>query len=272
MEISVDGLSIDLKVGADPEIFVAKRGKLFSAHGLVPGTKDSPHKVNKGAIQVDGMALEFNIDPSESCEDFVDKIQSVMGQLEVRLPEGVQLTVIPTAEFGHQYIQSQPEEAKELGCSADLNAYTGGENPKPDAEVPFRTAAGHVHIGWTEMMDINSPEHMEVCCELTKVLDLYLGVPSVLLDSDTKRRSLYGAAGAFRSKTYGLEYRVLSNFWLKTPELMRWVYDQTSKAVRAYLGGFRVTDNQAVDIINSSSVKGARKLIATNPELGVPNA
>jgi len=52
-------------VGCDPELFVKKDGVLVSAHGLVQGSKEHPFRVSKGAVQVDGMALEFNIDPAE---------------------------------------------------------------------------------------------------------------------------------------------------------------------------------------------------------------
>lgn len=32
---------------------------------------------------------------------------------------------------------------------------------------------------------------------------MYLGIPSVVMDPDTKRRTLYGKAGDFRLKAYG---------------------------------------------------------------------
>ena len=270
MKIIVDGIELDLLVGADPEIFVSNGNRLISAHGMVPGTKENPHKVNKGAIQVDGMALEFNIDPANSLEEFVGNVNSVMHTLNSRIPDGCNLAVIPTAEFGLEYIQAQPEIAKELGCSSDFNAYTGKENPKPNAEVPFRTAAGHIHIGWGEGFDTRDPEHMDLCCSLVKVLDLYLGVPSVLMDQDTKRRSLYGAAGAFRPKTYGLEYRVLSNFWLKSDAKIKWAYQQTAKALASFLGGRRCSGDIDL-VINQSDTIGAQRLIATN-SLEVPHA
>lgn len=275
MEINVDGFQIDLKVGADPEVFASKAGKLFSAHGLVKGTKELPYPVNKGGIQVDGMALEFNIDPADSCDEFVSNIMTVMKELEAHLPKDVSLAVLPTANFGAQYIASQPDIAKELGCSADLNAYTGLENPKPNAEVPFRTAAGHVHIGWTTGQDIEDPGHLTTCCEFTKVLDLFLGVPSVIADPDTQRRSLYGAAGAFRAKEYGLEYRVLSNFWLKDKAKIKWVYTQVEKAITAFLGGFKATSHDqafAEHGINNSHKGNCEFLIETHRLKEVPNA
>jgi hypothetical protein len=53
-------------IGCDPEIFVKKGGKLIAATGLVPGDKKKPFRVMGGAVQVDGLALEFNTDPVAS--------------------------------------------------------------------------------------------------------------------------------------------------------------------------------------------------------------
>lgn len=261
MKIEVDGQQIELKVGADPEVFVTQRSKLISAYGLVPGTKERPYPVQDGAIQVDGMALEFNINPANDVEEFVKNMNSVMAQLVSRLPADMQLSPLATAHFGADYIASQPLDARELGCTPDFSAYTGAANKKPNVNAPFRTAAGHVHIGWTEYAQTDNPDYMGLCCDFTKVLDLYLGVPSVLLDPDTERRSLYGQAGAFRPKTYGLEYRVLSNFWLQSEQTMRYVYKQTEEAIRQFLGGFRVDSPDVQKAINTSDRALASKLL-----------
>ena len=86
---------------------------------------------------------------------------------------------------------------------------------------------GHIHIGAPELKDQSLVE------ECVKVLDLFLGLPSVLLDEERERRKLYGKAGCFRFATSftGFEYRVLSNFWLKSDELIGWVYDNTQAAI-----------------------------------------
>ncbi len=262
--IIVDGMEVDLKVGSDPEIFVAnKSGKLVSAHGMVAGTKDSPTPVACGGIQVDGMALEFNINPASSKAEFISNTQVVMKELTKALPSGHTLKILSTAQFGKKYIDLQPESAKELGCSPDFNAYTNGEqNPKPNGELPFRTAAGHVHVGWTEGSSTQDKEHQFYCQQVVQVMDLLLGVPSVLMDNDQQRRSMYGQAGSYRAKAYGVEYRVLSNFWLKNQALMSWVYEQTELAVKKVLGGFSVQDTQEIQrVINSSDLKGAKALI-----------
>jgi hypothetical protein len=237
--MQVNGYNI--KIGADPEFFVKRFGKLWSAHGLIPGSKDHPFKVNKGAVQVDGMALEFNIDPAESFTQFEDNMTTVFDEITKMIP-GYELFVEPVADFGLDYIKSQPKEAGELGCNPDFNAYTKTANPRPNADTPFRTASGHVHIGWTSGVDINDPGHLEACRTLTKSLDLYLGVPSLAWDQDDRRRSLYGAAGAFRPKSYGMEYRVLSNKWINAPHLRSLVYHNTMDAIRATFDDENVGD------------------------------
>jgi len=263
-KIVVDGIELDLTVGCDPEVFVTdKGGKLVSAHNMVPGTKDSPSPVKCGGIQVDGMALEFNIEPAQSKAEFISNTQVVMGELLKALPSGHDLKICSTAQFGKAYIDEQPEAATDLGCSPDFNAYMSGEqNPKPNGQLPFRTAAGHIHVGWTESGDTKDQEHQHYCQQVVQVMDLLLGVPSVLMDSDKQRRSMYGMAGSYRAKTYGVEYRVLSNFWLKNQHYMAWAYEQTELAVKKVLGGFSVPDTKEVQrIINSSDIKGAKSLI-----------
>jgi len=213
-------------VGCDPEVFVKKKGVFLSAFGLIAGDKKNPQKIRRGAVQVDGMALEFNINPADTAAAFEDNISSVLQQTMGMVP-GYEIFVEPVAiealgvslpksvaDFGEAYIASQPREAKELGCTPDFNAYTKKENPRPDADFPFRTASGHVHIGWTNGVDVNDPGHLEACYSLVKSLDVWLGIPSLSWDSEDRRRQLYGKAGAFRPKHYGLEYRVLSNKWI----------------------------------------------------------
>jgi hypothetical protein len=213
-----------LKIGADPEVFVVDaQGSPVSAYGMIPGTKEHPHPVPMGAVQVDGMALEFNIDPASTEDEFVLSVQTVMGHMESMIPEGHSLMVKPVSHFGKPYIEAQPIEAKVLGCEPDFNAYTGRANIPPDMDAPFRTAAGHIHIGWRDGGEVDE-EHIAVCEHLVKNLDFFLGIPSVVYDREKDRRILYGKAGAYRPKSYGVEYRVLSNFWLTSPERMRWVY------------------------------------------------
>lgn len=254
---------MSIKLGADPEIFYRENNVLTSAFGLIQGTKDNPFKVEHGAVQVDGMALEFNIDPADTVEAWCFNLHAVLAQLREMVPG--ELDAIPVAEFGEEYIRAQPDAAKELGCDPDFSAYTGKENPKPDENLPFRTAAGHVHFGLTDQWDITSDAVRGVCCSIVKQLDAYLGVPSVLLDHCDKRREMYGQAGAFRPKFYGLEYRVLSNFWLKSDPLMSWVFEASQRAVEDWQAKKYASDvfpeEHIQHIINTSDRKAAAELV-----------
>lgn len=234
-------MELELKLGADPEAFIlGPDGVPVSAHGLLPGTKDDPFPVDKGAIQVDGMAAEFNIEPASTLEEWEDNITCVIQQLEAMLPEGHTLSFQPLANFSKEVWKNTPDEAKILGCDPDMNAYTGEKNEPPNPDVMFRTAAGHIHFGWCEGKQLDNIGHVNACRILAKELDYFLGAHSTLYDfspDSFKRRELYGAAGAFRVKPYGMEYRVLSNAWLATPELRAWVYETCQSVFHRLLSG-----------------------------------
>lgn len=220
-------------VGTDPEVFLRRKsdGALVSAFGHVLGSKENPHPVEKGAVQLDGMAAEFNINPATNPQEFVDNITAVMGQLQDMVGNDYELAAEPVAKFGKHYINKQPEHVKELGCTVDYNAYTGKPNVTPDAEKPFRTGAGHIHIGFTDVEDEMEEGHFNDCRVICALLDAALGAPLALYAKDEKRRELYGDWGAFRPKKYGFEYRVPSNFWLKSPKLMEAVCKQVQDVV-----------------------------------------
>jgi len=254
---------MNFKFGADPELFVQKEGTFVSGHGLIQGNKTNPYPVERGAVQVDGMALEFNIDPAMTEDDFVFNLESVMDQLKAMVPE-YNLIATPVADFDPAYLESQPAEAKELGCDPDFNAWTGEQNQVPDAKASFRTGSGHIHVGWTEDQSVQDPIHISMAQSLVKQMDFYLALPSLLFDADTKRRELYGKAGAHRVKPYGVEYRVLSNMWLGSKDLMRWAFRASQKAVTDLSQG-RILEQIYGDIqqiINTSDVKRSREIIA----------
>ena len=252
---------MQITIGADPELFVMQSGRYMSAHDLVPGTKQSPHTVQNGAVQVDGMALEFNIDPADTEDGFVFNLSSVMQQLYAMVPD-YEVVSHPVATFDQEYIDSQPAEAQALGCDPDYNAWTAAVNDKPEPVRPMRTAAGHVHIGYTN--GAGGEAHFSECCAIVRQLDFYLGLPSMLYDTDQERRELYGKAGAFRPKPYGLEYRVLSNRWLEDERLMRWVFRAVHAALSSLQeGNFLVQKYGDIQrIINESDVAAAKEIIA----------
>lgn len=249
-------------IGCDPEVFLRKDGVFQSAFGLIAGDKKNPQAVPHGAVQVDGMALEFNISPAATEEEFVFNVQDVFNTMCKMVP-GYEVVAVPVADFTPEYLKTQPKEALELGCEPDYNAWTNAVNPRPDGDRPMRTASGHVHVGWTNGEKIDDVNHIERCNMLVKELDFHLGLTSLFYDTDTRRRAMYGKAGACRYKSYGVEYRTLSNAWLTNKERMAWVFRATQRAVEAVMAGRLLVDKYGdiQTIINTSDAKSAKKII-----------
>ena len=249
-------------IGCDPEVFVKQNGVFKSAHGLIVGDKKNPQRVHRGAVQVDGMALEFNIDPAADENEFCLNVVTVLDQLRAMVPD-YEIVATPVAHFDMDYIRSQPREALELGCDPDFNCWSGMVNEKPNAERPMRTAAGHVHIGWTSDEDIEDGAHRNRCNLVAQNCDFFLGLGSLMFDQDTERRSMYGKAGCVRYKSYGVEYRTMSDKWLDSEKLMRWVFRNAKRAVESAMNGEFLADKYGdiQAIINDSDVKAAKKII-----------
>ena len=55
----------------------------------------------------------------------------------------------------------------------------------------------HIHVGCTGGMSVDE------VISFVKYFDQYVVLPSILVDTDTRRRSLYGTAGCFRMTSYG---------------------------------------------------------------------
>jgi hypothetical protein len=228
--------------GADPEIFVKdKKGNPVSAYGLVEGTKESPKKTDLGAYQVDGTALEFNIEPvpQHDFDRFNLNVVQTIADLKAAVGPDYKFSKDSVQEYDPEYLEQLPDEAKELGCDPDYNAYTMEANPRPDGTRNFRTGAGHIHIGWGADIPPDNEDHAAICAAFVKVLDATVGMLMTYIDREPRRRELYGKAGAHRRKPYGVEYRTPSNAWVwnKTyRKAMHYMLNQAIQYNTAYYG------------------------------------
>lgn len=247
-------------IGADPELFLADgAGALVSVIEKIGGTKTDPLALPIGegfAVQEDNVAVEFNIPPADSEDTFQENISKAMSFLSdfFHRQHGLHFTPISAASFPKE--QLNHPKAFEFGCDPDYCAWTRKENPRPKVDDPcLRSAGGHVHIGFkgTKQDKIN----------LIKCLDLYSGVASVLMDSGELRKQLYGKAGAMRFKNYGVEYRTLSNFWVFKPELVKWVWRQTNRAMDALpnIEQINADSDFIIGAINNNDVSLANHLV-----------
>ena len=212
-------------IGSDPELFVAKQGVISSAIGLVGGSKEAPRPTEFGALQEDNVLLEFNILPAASVEEFKHHIKAVLKDAQDTLtPFHMELVAsLSSHSYSIEDLDSFGEAAWVFGCDPDFNAWTGSMNDRPCADdICLRTAGGHLHIGYSHLVDKVSKKLNN---EIIQMCDYLLGLPSILMDKDDRRRELYGKSGAMRHKKYGPEYRTLSNFWLFSDELLAWAYE-----------------------------------------------
>jgi hypothetical protein len=255
-----------ISIGADPEMFLQdKTGKFISAIGKIGGTKEKPfvpkefrHFPNGFAVQEDNVAVEFNVPPSllgwnklfSFCEMALDYLSTKADGL------GLTLAIVPSANFSANQLRSK--KAREFGCDADLNVWSLSENPRPilpKNQQGLRSAGGHIHIGYKE-----DP------IGLARWLDVYLGLPSLFWDSDVNRRLLYGKAGTIRVKPYGIEYRTLSNFWLKgiqQKEIRDMVYNGITASLKRTMNREVVPEEvgrEVISAINNSDVNKAKEL------------
>lgn len=262
-----------MMIGLDSEIFLIDAGgQPVPVAGLLGGTKDNPLVVTGGFLQEDCTAAEIGIVPVDSAEDFSRHIDSVIAELQTRINVyRLGLSNVATMDFAPNRLRDK--QSHTFGCDPDYNAWSDGKmNPIIDAmDVGgLRVAGGHIHVSWTEDTD-----HLT----FIKLMDLHLGVPSVLLDTDRVRRKQYGRAGAFRRKSYpngmeGVEYRSLSNFWLFDKGLREWVYNTSVKCLAMANEGFDEfeTDSKSIQrVINTYSKRGAQRLIAKY-DMDIPNA
>lgn len=253
---------MDILVGCDPECFVKKNGVFVSAHGLIQGDKKNPFPVAKGAVQVDGMALEFNILPAASADEFCINVEDVFAALKAMVPE-YEVVATPVADFSKEHMAEQPAEALELGCDPDYNGWLLLANDKPNGDRLFRTASGHVHIGWTDSQDPHSPEHFAKAAATARQMDFFLGLPSLFWDDDLRRREMYGKAGCFRPKSYGAEYRTLSNAWLNSKAVMALVFNNVQDGMKRLMSGDLLYEKYGdiQNIINTSNKEEAMNII-----------
>ena len=243
-----------MRLGSDPEVFLQDQaGNPVSAIGYINADKWNPMQIpdmpEGYTLQEDNVSLEYGVPPASSADEFVLHINSVMNKSKEYLPN-LSFSKLSCIIFPKS--QMNDPRAHIFGCEPDFDAWTKDVNKKPNPPHPLmRSAGGHIHV-----------ETTKDALDVIRAMDLFLGVPSVLMDDGEMRKQLYGKAGAFRAKPYGVEYRTLSNFWIFNDDLIRWVWNNTQRALDS-VGVVDVSAEQdrILRSINNSDKKLAKKLV-----------
>ncbi len=254
---------MDFTISSDPECFIRDEDWITRSFiKYTKGTKEKPVILpSGGGLQADGVALEIAMPVFDSVRSFIRGINLNFTNAKKVLPKGYSLSFRSSSMLLDEELTDP--KASIVGCSPDFNAWSMSMNKLPKLSSNLRTCGGHVHVG---VKDGSLDDDIKKV-QLVKLLDVMLGIPSILLDSNTDsllRRELYGKAGAHRPKEYGIEYRTLSNFWLEDNDLMEWVYYGVKSALLCLEGGL---DNNllalipdAEDIINNNRMVKAGEL------------
>lgn len=265
-------------IGTDPEFFLKRNdGKFISAIPHIKGTKELPEPLESGGnIQRDNVALEFATPPAVDGKDLVEKVRNAFRDVRKKIPAECTLEADPSANFDED--QLDHEEALRFGCDPDFDAWELKENEAPRCEDPtLRTCGGHIHVGKEEGdgNDFLLDPYGKI--GVVRVMDAVHGVISVILDSSEAaivRRKLYGKAGSHRPVSEdagglynGVEYRVLSNFWFKSPQLVMLIDSLTLDVLTIVrnLDYVRlltdIGEKRIRDIINKGLVEDAHKVL-----------
>lgn len=242
----------NITLGSDPEIFIQNDNEIVSAEGLTNGgTKHDPKSISDEghAIQEDGIMFEYNIPPCSTSEEWVNAHNFCKDYLNVLASaHGYKFSTKASDEINPKYLQTL--QATTFGCEPDFNVYDRKVNESPDSNTNLRCAGGHVAIGYDDPT-------FETSEKIVKMFDIFVTLPALLKDNDTRRRELYGKAGSFRVKEFGVECRALSNFWIHSNENMIWVFNQAKKATEEVLSGdkndliSKFSDNVRIAIDNA---------------------
>ncbi len=212
-------------VGADPEFWLYDNspgvGAIIPCVGRVPGTKKHPHQLGSGYFcHEDNVTIELGIpvltDGSTLGMIIKEGKKRILDEFFApRSGNPYQLYFSDQVYFDSNQLTSK--QAQTFGCEPDFDAYTNGkmrEVPESIIKGNVRYAGGHIHIGGT----FNCPPFVAAL-----FADLFISVNSQISNpretfseaatGSALRRDHYGAAGVFREKPYGIEYRTPSNWW-----------------------------------------------------------
>ncbi len=218
MEKQVQLVTAGPTFGCDPEFFFKLDGEVIGAEKVIPAA-------GVGKIIIDGVQAEIN-SGAHSCRanlgnDLRSSFINLKAQL-ARVGKGkITASFSSVVNLSQKELDSLSEKARVFGCAPSINKFNKDAGIKVNAATYMKRAAGgHIHIGGL------GAEIMKDRSRLVPILDILLGNTCVMIDRDpgaAERRLHYGRAGEYREPVHGLEYRTLSNFWLRSYQLMSFV-------------------------------------------------
>ena len=265
-----------LTLGSDPEMF------LFSGNKLIPAYEFLPSKGKDVMMYWDGFQAEwkYNYEDNYCLNNLVLNTRMALTNLRAKAilyDNTARLSLINVVRVPQATLNTAHPLHVELGCQPSYNAYyMKGEPVYDPRKLAYRFAGGHMHFGTWNTPGRVTPYLRPNYERIVKTLDNILGVWAVgvarTLDNPI-RRKFYGLAGEYRKPKYagglGVEYRVLSNWWLASPATLQVTWDIGRLCVRLasslkYRNLWASNEQETIETINNCDVKQANRIIKRN--------
>lgn len=253
------------QTGCDPEFFFEDdKGQVIPAWEVLLA------KPENREVFWDGFQAEF-CPQAGSCKDGLGSrihylLKDIKTQLHKKFPTA-RFSWRSTVEVTGEQLARATDAQVAFGCAPSHNAYgLKGEAIENPRALKLRFAGGHIHFsGFTR-----GAEWPANAAEIVKTMDAAVGLLGVSMAEgmdDSRRRRYYGLAGEHRLPPHGLEYRVLSNFWLcANPAVYHLVLDIARHAANIGAGHqrrsvFTAPEGLVVRAIQDNDPKLARELM-----------
>ena len=251
-----NNISASCTFGSDPEFFFLKGGKVIPSTKVITAVDTF--------VKPDGFQGELN--PSNnSCREVAGSYiaEALERAVDFASKQGATLGLDVGYIIPDDVWKSVPLDIKRFGCSPTTNVHEKKFKRVTGLREKFRAGAGHIHVGFNRAYD-------KFIDDIVVIMDIVAGNTCVLIDRDvnnSRRRVMYGRAGEYRQKPYGLEYRVLSNFWLK-----HYVLWSMSSALVRNAFSIAIKPELRKELLSRMSMTKVRKAINDNDkELALEN-
>ena len=231
MNIEKPVVGFSVKLGCDPEFFFKQNGQVIGSEKVIDIKNGLPMTNRVSKFIVDGVQAELNPAPNSCRANLANEISYCFKVLRDKLKADhgdISASFAPVEEISREELESLDTSSRVFGCAPSMNTNPesrGSATLVDPSEYRYRSAGGHIHLGRLLPADgyygtnaaLDNPE------ALIPIMDVLVGNTCVLIDRDPgniERRKVYGRAGEYRTPAHGVEYRTLSNFWLRAYPLM----------------------------------------------------
>lgn len=229
-------------VGCDPEFFLVDGTKVIPAVKVFGRAK----RTGAGYVCHDGFVAELNPYPCVTGNELAQNINSLKHFVN---DMGYDTLFTAAMDIPKEEIELAGQidaTALQFGCNPDKSAYGLAASYRGDASnIEMRCCGGHIHLDTPRGAD-----HDSIIQILDRTVGLVINGPK---EDEIKRREFYGRAGTYRSKPFGVEWRVPSSWLFSLPVGdMAKIFDFAMFVVNNYESiKPLVSTEEAIEIINS---------------------